>query len=117
MSTGGRVRNLRIKATIQLFGALLEIGIAATVAIRAMAITSVRIGGATINGSINAKDVTADILPPPPNVIEAYLEASLALNSTKPTADVRPRTKEPRSQNDERRDYWKASNVDRAIKD
>src|SRR5262245_55188803 len=93
LNIGGFVRNLRIKATIQLFGALLAIGIAATVAISAFAINSVRIGGATCTDIINAKDVIADILPPPLYVIEAYLEASLAFNNTKPTSDVRPRIK------------------------
>ena len=116
LNIGGFAQNLRIKATILLFGALLATGIAATVAISAIAINSVRIGGATYTDIINNKDVIADVLPPPLYVIEAYLEANLAFSKAKPVADVRSRIEELLGQYNERRAYWKASNLDPAIK-
>ena len=46
------------------------------------------------------KDLVADVLPPPLYVIEAYLEANLASNGSKPLPEVRSRMAELRKQYD-----------------
>jgi len=107
---------LRIKATILVFGVAMAIGIALAVAINTVSLNKVRIGGATYDEIVQVKDLVADILPPPLYIIEAYLEAGLALNHIKPVAEVQSRIAELRKQYDERREFWQGSNLDGAMK-
>ena len=107
---------LRIKATILVFGVAMAIGIALAVAINTVSLNKVRIGGSTYDEIVQVKDLVADILPPPLYIIEAYLEAGLALNHSKPVPDVKSRIAELRKQYDERREFWQGSNLDGAMK-
>jgi len=107
---------LGIKATILVFGVAMAIGIALAVAINTVSLNKVRIGGATYDEIVQVKDLVADILPPPLYIIEAYLEAGLALNQSKPVPDAQSRIAELRKQYDERREFWQSSNLDEAMK-
>jgi len=107
---------LRIKATILVFGMAMAIGIALAVAINTVSLNKVRIGGSTYEEIVQVKDLVADILPPPLYIIEAYLEAGLALNHSKPVPEVQSRIAELRKQYDERREFWQGSNLDGAMK-
>ena len=89
LKASGFVPKWKIKATIQVFGLVLGLGIALVVTIGAVSINKVRIGGSTYDEIVQAKDLVADILPPPLYVIEAYLEASLAYNHAKPMLETR----------------------------
>jgi methyl-accepting chemotaxis protein len=107
---------LGIKATILVFGVAMAIGIALAVAINTVSLNKVRIGGATYDEIVQVKDLVADILPPPLYIIEAYLEAGLAHNYSKPVTEAQSRTAELRKQYDERREFWQSSNLDEAMK-
>jgi len=107
---------LRIKATILVFGVAMAIGIMLAVAINTVSLNKVRIGGATYDEIVQVKDLVADILPPPLYIIEAYLEAGLALNRIKPAAEAQSRIAELRKQYDERREFWQGSNLNGAMK-
>ena len=107
---------LRIKATILVFGMAMAIGIALAVAINTVSLNKVRIGGSTYEEIVQVKDLVADILPPPLYIIEAYLEAGLALNHSKPVPEAQSRIAELRKQYDERREFWQGSNLDGAMK-
>jgi len=111
-----RMRGLKSKATILIFGGVMAVGIAVAVTVSAISINKIRIGSSTYDEIIQVKDLVADILPPPLYVIEGYLEASLAFNHVKPLAETRSRIDDLRKQYDERWDYWKASAVDPEIK-
>ena len=115
-SKSGFVPKLKVRGTVRAFGAVMAVGIIFAVTISAFSFNRVRIGGATYDDIVNVKDLVADILPPPLYVIEAYLEASLALNRTKPVADTRSKMAQLRKDYDERRAYWAASDIDPAIK-
>lgn len=115
-SKSGFVPKLKVRGTVRAFGAVMAVGIMVAVTISAFSFNRVRIGGATYDDIVNVKDLVADILPPPLYVIEAYLEASLALNHTKPVADTRSKMAQLRKDYDERRAYWAASDIDPAIK-
>jgi methyl-accepting chemotaxis protein len=107
---------LGIKATILVFGVAMAIGIALAVAINTVSLNKVRIGGATYDEIVQVKDLVADILPPPLYIIEAYLEAGLAHNHSKPVTEAQSRIAELRKQYDERREFWQSSNLDEAMK-
>jgi methyl-accepting chemotaxis protein len=110
------MRKLRIKATILVFGAAMAVGIALAVTINTVSLNKVRIGGSTYDEIVQVKDLVADILPPPLYIIEAYLEAGLALNRSKPVAETQSRIAELRKQYDERREFWQGSNLDETMK-
>jgi methyl-accepting chemotaxis protein len=107
---------LRIGSAIYMFGGVVVVGILATIIIGLVAGNQIRVGGPLYGQISQGKELVADILPPPQYVIEAYLEATLALNRAKPVAESRNRLKQLRDQYDERYKYWAASDLDSKIK-
>src|SRR5688572_24673981 len=103
----------RVKSmgTILIFGMVMAIGMIITIAISAVSIDKIRIGGAAYDDVVLTKDLVADILPPPLYVIEAYLEANLAFSQAKPMAESKARLAELHKQYDERWNYWKTSSL------
>ena len=110
------MHRLTIRSTILLFGAIVGVGILAAVAVSLLAINQIKVGGPTYNQIIQGKDLVADILPPPAYVIESYLEATLALNRSKPLPESRSRLKVLKDQYDERRRHWIGSDLKSSIK-
>jgi methyl-accepting chemotaxis protein len=113
----GRFSKLKSMGTILIFGVTMGITIAIAVAVSAISIDKLRIGGDTYKEIVQTKDLVADILPPPLYIIEAYLEANRALNRSEPLADVKKRVRELRNDYSQRRSFWKESNLDATIKD
>jgi methyl-accepting chemotaxis protein len=73
------------------------------------AILNLRIGGPAYERIVEAKDLVADILPPPEYVIEAYLEAQLARQDPAKLAQHRQKITQLKKDYEERRAYWAAS--------
>lgn len=112
-----RGRNMKSMGTLFAFGVAMTLGIGVAVAISAYSMTTVRIGSATYDKIIQAKDLVADILPPPLYIIEPYLEATRAAHLDAPVADVKKRMAELRKDYDTRRAFWQGSNLNAAIRD
>ncbi|WP_205995641.1 methyl-accepting chemotaxis protein [Pseudolabrys sp. FHR47] len=110
-------RRTKSVGTLFAFGLAMALGIGIAVAISAYSMTKVRIGSATYDKIIQAKDLVADILPPPLYIIEPYLEATRAAHLDAPVADVKKRMAELRKDYDTRRTFWQASNLDGTIRD
>ncbi len=97
--------------------ALVLCGIAASIAIGAVALGELKVGGRVYRQIVLGKDMVADILPPPEYIIEAYLEATLALRDPANAQAHRERLVKLRAEYDERRDYWlKEPEFDESIK-
>lgn len=95
---------------------LLAIAALVIAAIAALAVLTVN--GPIYQRIVLGKDLVADILPPPEYVIEAYLEATLALHG--PSAEVPARAKRLkalRAEYDDRQAYWAHSSLPKALKD
>ncbi len=106
---------LKISSLINSFGLIVAIATLA-VALFAAAMTSqIRIGGALYDKINQGKDLVADILPPPEYVIEAYLEATLALDKSKPLAESKARLEQLHKDYDERREVWQKSDLPSAL--
>jgi methyl-accepting chemotaxis protein len=106
---------LKISTLINSFGIVVALGTLGA-ALTAAAITNqIRIGGELYDKINQGKDLVADILPPPEYVIEAYLEATLALNKSKPLADSVNRLKQLHKDYDERREFWQKSDLPDAL--
>lgn len=87
------------------------IGLAASVIASAVALHKLRIGGAGYENIIAGKDLVADILPPPEYVIEAYLEAQLAMRQPEDLRLHAGRLAQLKKDYFERRDFWAKSDA------
>ncbi|MFO1185939.1 MAG: methyl-accepting chemotaxis protein [Bauldia sp.] len=108
---------MRIRATLYAFSAVLGAGIALAAAVTAFSVNATRVGGAMYNDIVLGKDLVADILPPPEYVIEAYLEATLAVDRAKPLPESEARLKQLRTDYDDRRKYWQESTLDPVLQE
>jgi methyl-accepting chemotaxis protein len=108
---------IRIAVALYVFGAAIAVGVLAAIVIGALAVSRVQIGGPMYVQLIQSKDLVADILPPPEYVLEAYLEATLALHRAKPLAESLASLTELRKQYDERQKYWRESDLDHALRE
>ena len=72
-----------------LFGIVAALGLAALIFTSGYALQQLRVGGPLYSQIKLGNDLIADILPPPAYVLEAYLEATLALREPGPVAVVR----------------------------
>jgi len=107
---------LTIARAMVLFGLVTATGLAAVVFTGIYALSDVKIGGPLYDQIKLGNDLVADILPPPEYVIEAYLEATLALNNPAELGTRRERLAQLKKDYDERREFWSKSDLDPAIK-
>src|ERR1700704_1289687 len=105
-----------ISAAIALFGVTTGLGLAAMVITSGYALNQLRIGGAFYSQIKLGNDLVADILPPPEYVVEAYLEATLALRDPSKLSVHQDRLKELHREYDERREFWVKSDLEPAMK-
>jgi hypothetical protein len=71
---------ISISAAITIFGLITAVGLFAVLFTSGYALQQLRIGGSLYSQIKLGNDLVADILPPPEYVLEAYLEATLALH-------------------------------------
>ena len=102
---------IKISRLINSFGICLATGTLAAAIITGLITNQIRIGGAFYDKINQGKDLVADILPPPEYVIESFLEATLALNQSKPIAESKARLSQLHKDYDERREFWKKSDL------
>jgi methyl-accepting chemotaxis protein len=107
---------ITISRAIFAFGALIVVGLIAVIFASNFALSQLKVGGPLYDKIKLGNDLVADILPPPEYVIEAYLEATLALQDPSTVAARRERLAQLKKDYDERRDFWSKSDLDPAIK-
>jgi methyl-accepting chemotaxis protein len=103
---------LSVSSAIALFGIVTALGLTALIFTSGYALQQLRVGGPLYNQIKLGNDLVADILPPPAYVIEAYLEATLALREPDTLAARTARLSQLHKDYDERRDYWRKSDLD-----
>jgi methyl-accepting chemotaxis protein len=102
---------LSVSNAIILFAAVAAIGLAGLMFTSGYALHKLRVGGPLYDQLKLGNDLIADILPPPEYVIEAYLEATLALREPETIATRTERFVQLRKDYDERREYWEKSDL------
>jgi len=107
---------ITISRAILAFGMLTVLGLLAVIFASNYALSQLKVGGPIYNKIKLGNDLVADILPPPEYVIEAYLEATLALQDPSSLAAHRDRLDQLKKDYDERRDFWSKSDLDTALK-
>ncbi len=103
---------LSVSGAITLFGIVAALGLAALIFTSSYALQQLRVGGPLYSQIKLGNDLIADILPPPAYVLEAYLEATLALREPETVATRTERLTQLRKDYDDRRDYWRKSDLD-----
>jgi methyl-accepting chemotaxis protein len=107
---------LSVSNAIVLFGVITALGLAALFFASGYALQQLRVGGPLYGQIKLGNDLVADILPPPEYVLEAYLEATLALREPETIAARTERLVQLRKDYDERREYWSRSDLDATLK-
>ena len=97
---------MTISRGIVVFGIILVLGLAAVIGTSNYAVQHIKVGGPLYDTIKLGNDLVADILPPPEYVIEAYLEATLAIRDPASLAERRERLSQLRKDYDERREFW-----------
>lgn len=103
---------LNVARIIGIFGIVTVFGFLATTVTQYMAISQLKVGGPVYDRIVLGKDLVADILPPPEYVIEAYLEATLALNDPKDLDAHSKRLTQLHKDYDDRHTYWMEQDFD-----
>ena len=107
---------LSISRAITIFGLLLAVGFATVVLAGAYALKELKVGGPLYDRIKLGNDLVADILPPPAYVIEAYLEATLALREPKALQDHEKKLLQLKKDYDDRKTFWTSSALQPELK-
>ena len=107
---------LTISRAVVVYGAVTAVCLGAMIITSNYALNKLKVGGPLYDRIKLGNDLVADILPPPEYVIEAYLEATLALQDRASLAAHTDRLVQLKKDYDERRDYWSKSELDEGIK-
>jgi methyl-accepting chemotaxis protein len=107
---------LSLSSAIIAFGVVLAIGFAAVVSTSLYALKELKVGGPLYSDIKLGNDLIADILPPPEYVIEAYLEATLAMREPDQVAAHGERLVQLRKDYDERKAFWISSSLSPDLK-
>jgi len=107
---------LSLSSAIIAFGIVLAIGFTAVVSTSLYALRELKVGGQLYSDIKLGNDLIADILPPPEYVIEAYLEATLAMREPDQLAAHGERLVQLRKDYDERKAFWVGSSLSADLK-
>jgi methyl-accepting chemotaxis protein len=107
---------ISISTTIIGFGLVTALGLAAILAVSNYANQQLRVGGPLYSQIKLGNDLVADILPPPEYVVEAYLEATLAMRDASKILAHKERLVQLRKDYDERRAFWIKSDLAAGLK-
>src|SRR3954447_2451903 len=107
---------LTISRAIVLFGLVTAMGLGAVIFTSNYALSELKVGGPIYDKIKLGNDLIADILPPPEYVIEAYLEATLALHDPASLAARTERLTQLKKEYDERLLFWQQSSLEPTLK-
>ncbi|MFO1111364.1 MAG: methyl-accepting chemotaxis protein [Bradyrhizobium sp.] len=108
--------HLTISRAVVVFGIAALVGLGAIIGTSNFALQHLKVGGPLYDKIKLGNDLIADILPPPEYVIEAYLEATLAVRDPASLDERRERLAQLRKDYDDRREFWSKSDLDPALK-
>ncbi|MDQ0464627.1 methyl-accepting chemotaxis protein [Caulobacter ginsengisoli] len=107
---------MRISTALNLFAAALVGGLLALALVAWSTIDTIRVGGRHYDAIIAGKDLTADMLPPPLYIIEAYLTVREAADGVITADEAGAKLSRLRSEYDQRLAVWRASDYDPKVK-
>ena len=111
------MNKLSLSARLQTFGRNIIIGVSVALLVAIGATLQLRVNGPMYDRVILSKDLVADILPPPEYVLEAYLEATLAVNDPSQIEVHRQKLAQLHKDYDDRKAYWQSSALPAELRD
>ena len=109
--------HLRLDVAAKLVAAAMILGCAMNSAASFFSFSQLKVGGPVYHRIIQGKDLVADILPPPEYLLEAFLEATLAVQNPEQADIHEKRLIQLRKDYDARHDYWAAQDLDGKARD
>jgi methyl-accepting chemotaxis protein len=103
------------KATL-IFGLVTGLCLISMFAVSTFALKELRVGGPLYGQIKLGNDLVADVLPPPEYVVEAYLEATLAMRRPDETGAHKTRLAQLHKDYSDRYDFWIKSDLDPSLK-
>ncbi|WP_022720272.1 methyl-accepting chemotaxis protein [Rhodopseudomonas sp. B29] len=107
---------LTVTRAVLLFGLTIGSGLIAAFGASHYGLSQLKVGGPLYDQLKLGNDLVADILPPPAYVVEAYLEATMAMQDPEAAALHHERLKQLKKDYDERQAFWRSAPLDSAIK-
>jgi hypothetical protein len=98
--------NLRIRSLLFVLGGVVCAGFAGSVGVQQFASSQMAINSQAYGQIVRAKDLVADVLPPPAYLIESFLEATLAKNSPQSAANHKQRLAKLKEEYNARHTFW-----------
>jgi methyl-accepting chemotaxis protein len=99
------------------YGVAVCLGFVLAIGVAVAALDELRVNGPLYNQVSNAKDLTADILPPPLYVLEAYSAAQYGLTHPGHGSETRDKLRKLKKDYDDRISFWAQSKLDTALRD
>ena len=109
--------SLSLSRAAKIVAAVMILGCALNSVADYFSLRQLKVGGPVYQRVIDGKDLVADILPPPEYLIEAYLEANLALQDGSAVAAHRERMVQLRKDYDERHQFWATRDLPPSVRD
>jgi methyl-accepting chemotaxis protein len=107
---------ITISRAIFIFGILTLVGLVSIISTSNYALSQLKVGGPIYDKIKLGNDLIADILPPPEYVIEAYLEATLALQDPASLPARSERLAQLKKDYNERHAFWTKSDLKASLK-
>jgi len=109
---------LKLATLANILGFLIIVGFAAAILTSATALRELKVGGPVYERIVLGKDLVADILPPPAYVLEAYLEATLAMQPQSSIATHKHALARLKKDYDVRQAFWRdpTTNIDADVR-
>jgi len=109
------------KVKVSLFLALVAVimtaSLVGTAQVNRQSLDALRVGGPLYQRIVLGKDLVADVLPPPAYIIEAYLEATLAIRNPSTAREHESRMAQLQSDYGQRHEFWTKAGFDGAVQD
>ncbi len=99
-----------------IFGVVICLGFGCVIGLASLALTKLEVTGPIYSRIADGKDLLGDILPPPLYVIEAYLEANMAVLHPDDLPKYKKKLALLQQQYSDRREYWANSKIDADLK-
>ncbi len=109
--------HLRLDLAAKLVAATMILGCAMNSGASFFSFSKLKVGGPVYQRVIQGKDLVADILPPPEYLLEAFLEATLAVHDPAGIEAHEKRLVQLRRDYDDRHEYWARQDLDARIHD
>jgi len=108
---------VKVSLFLVLVAVIMTASLVGTAQVNRQSLDALRVGGPLYQQIVLGKDLVADVLPPPAYIIEAYLEATLAIRNPASAREHESRMTQLQSDYRLRHEFWTKAGFDEAVQD